>query len=175
MYRIRRFGVVRTASVVTLMYLLVFGAFLLFFGLLFGAISSTVTTTFPGGGTQSFDLPRPNILGLFAGLLVALLLYGIATWVFTALACLLYNFVCRWAGGIEIQLEASPPAGTSGSTAQTGWGARPPGSPADRGAQPAGSPAPWQQPGAQPGHQRWTPPQGGDPTPDGPQDPRGPG
>ena len=177
MYRIRRFGVVRTASVLTVMYLLVFGVFLLFFVLLFGAASSTMTTTFPGG-TQSVEIPGPNIVGLFAGLLFALVLYGVATWVFTALACLLYNFVCRWVGGIEIQLEAAPPP-LPDSTLAAGWGAPPPGPPAGWGLPPSGPPAgpsaPWQQPGNQPGYQPWNSPPGRSSTPGEPQEPGGPG
>ena len=35
-------------------------------------------------------------------------LYGIFGWIFTAIACLLYNWVAGFAGGVEIRLEAVP-------------------------------------------------------------------
>lgn len=41
--------------------------------------------------------------------LVAAVFYAILGWVFTALACLLYNFAAGMIGGVEIQLEAVPP------------------------------------------------------------------
>jgi len=35
--------------------------------------------------------------------------YGIVGWIFTAIACLLYNFAAGMIGGVEIQLEAVQP------------------------------------------------------------------
>jgi hypothetical protein len=37
------------------------------------------------------------------------LFYGIIGWVFTAIACLTYNLVARWTGGIEVQVVQAPP------------------------------------------------------------------
>jgi len=51
-------------------------------------------------------------LGVLAfGALIALF-YGAIGWIFTAIACALYNLVAGWTGGIEIQIEsvAPPPA-----------------------------------------------------------------
>jgi hypothetical protein len=53
---------------------------------------------------------------LLGGALAALVFYPLLGWVFTAIACLIYNFAARWAGGIEVQVErvqaaGYPPAG----------------------------------------------------------------
>jgi hypothetical protein len=37
------------------------------------------------------------------------LFYGILGWVFTAIACAVYNIVAGWVGGIEVQVEQVTP------------------------------------------------------------------
>ena len=61
--------------------------------------------------------------------LIAAILYGILGWIFTAIACAIYNLAARFTGGIEVQVDrvAPPPAvpqwgasaGTSGTTTGT--------------------------------------------------------
>jgi hypothetical protein len=58
---------------------------------------------------------RGDTAGGAAGVLVLGLLaaavYGVLGWVFTAIACALYNLAAGWVGGIEVQVEpvAPPP------------------------------------------------------------------
>lgn len=101
MYRIRRFNVLKTATVVALMYMVLVAIFIVPIALLLVAV--------PRG--SGFD----GVVGL-GGILtfgiVAILGYGILGWIFTAIACALYNLVARWVGGIEVEVElvAPPPA-----------------------------------------------------------------
>lgn len=112
MFRIRRFGVVRTATVAAVMYvvivLVIFIPVLLITALV--GITPNGSDAIGGGGA---------VVGvLILGLLVALF-YGAFGWVFTAIACLLYNLVAGWVGGIEVQVEAVTPVGQPPATAPT--------------------------------------------------------
>lgn len=124
MFRIRRFGVIKTANVVAFLYVIVIVVVFIPIGLIVAIAGST--TTFPGA-TGAFAGNAAGLGILFVGLLAALL-YGILGWVFTAIACLIYNFAAGMIGGIEIQLEAvdprPAPAVWGGST-----GTQPPGAP----------------------------------------------
>ena len=101
MFRIRRFGVLRTATVVALLYLVAFALLIIPFIVI-------LLATGPRGGA----MPTAAII---AGLLFALVIYPVVGWVLTAIACLIYNLVARWVGGIEVEVErvhpAGPPAG----------------------------------------------------------------
>jgi len=116
MVRIRRFGVLRTASVLALLYglaaLIFFGIFAVFV-LVVGIPSSNL------GGMPGFDAGAGAVGILIFGAFAAAI-YGIFGWIFTAIACLLYNWVAGFAGGVEIKLEAvqvlappPPPAATA--------------------------------------------------------------
>jgi hypothetical protein len=60
-----------------------------------------------GGPTQSTGLVAGGIV--FA--ILAVLFYGLLGWVFTAIACLIYNLVAGWVGGIEVEVDRpGPPA-----------------------------------------------------------------
>jgi hypothetical protein len=49
----------------------------------------------------------PRETGFGTGLAVALpILYGVMGFIFTAIACAIYNFVAGFVGGIEVELEA---------------------------------------------------------------------
>jgi prepilin signal peptidase PulO-like enzyme (type II secretory pathway) len=116
MYRLRRFGVVRTATVVGLMYALLVGIILIPILLLVGAVSlqTDVGTTVigePGSdlGTGTAGAGALGIAGLLLIGLLAAVLYGIVGWVLTAIVCLLYNLVARWTGGIEVEVVQAPP------------------------------------------------------------------
>jgi len=108
MFRIRRFGVMKTATVVAIMYMVVVAIFVVPFALLV-AIAGT------GDGLQG-GLGGALVLGV-----VAIFGYGLLGWVFTALACLIYNLVAGWVGGIEVQVETvapPPPLPAWGTTPQ---------------------------------------------------------
>lgn len=98
MFRIRRFGVIRTANIVAFLYVVIVVV-------LFVPITLIVAIV---GSSTSFGGNAAGIAVLFFGLLIAIF-YGVVGWVFTAVACLLYNFAAGLVGGIEIQLEAVQP------------------------------------------------------------------
>ena len=98
MYRIRRFGVMKTATVVAIMYMLVVGVFVIPFGLL----ALLVTATQGSGGFGSAS-------GILLFGVVAIFGYGLLGWVFTAVAAAVYNIAARWVGGIEVQIETVAP------------------------------------------------------------------
>jgi hypothetical protein len=113
MFRIRRFGVVRTASVVAVMYFVLFALVLVPLLAIAGSVPQSA-----GPGQDAVRTFGP--LGFAAvGLLVALL-YAIVGWIFVALACLLYNVVARFTGGIEVQVERFEPP-----TVAPAWGSTP--------------------------------------------------
>ena len=100
MYRIRRFGIIKTATMVAVLYMVVIAIFAIPFALFLSAVGSAI----PAGAGPSIDAGA--ILAFVLFLVVG---YGILTWVFTAIACALYNLVARWVGGVEMQLEAVAP------------------------------------------------------------------
>lgn len=100
MYRIRRFNVMKTATVVAVMYMVIVAIFVIpfaIFALLISATGTPQAQQFFGGSI---------IFGLFA-----ILAYGLFGWIFTAIACYIYNVAAGWVGGIEVQVEpvAPPP------------------------------------------------------------------
>jgi hypothetical protein len=122
MVRLRRFGIVQTATSIAVMYAVVV---FLFFAVL------AVFSLFAG------SVARADQLGGFAaggiGLLVigaiGALLYAAIGWVFTAIACALYNVVAGWTGGIEMHYVQQVPAPAMPTPAQ--WtGEVPPAPPA---------------------------------------------
>lgn len=101
MYRIRRFGVIRTATIVAVMYMIVVAVLFVPIALIAAVAGTAVTGDAAAGGA--------GLVGTFAlGLLVAVS-YGAVGWVFTAAACLLYNLAAGWVGGIELQLDRIEP------------------------------------------------------------------
>ena len=84
--RIRRFGVGQTAKVLGVLYTLI-GIVLIPLFLIASMFA-------------------PNQPGFGIGIAIALpVIYGIAGFVFTAIACLIYNMVAGWVGGIEIEID----------------------------------------------------------------------
>lgn len=98
MFRIRRFGVVRTANVVAFFYIVIVA-------IIFVPIAAIAALLTPADQSiGGFGAVGVLIFGLLAAIL-----YGVIGWIFTALACLLYNFAAGMIGGIEVQLEAVQP------------------------------------------------------------------
>lgn len=93
--RLSRFSVGQTAKMLGALYLLMGLIFLPFF-FIAAALS-----------------PKQTGFGVGVALLLPVL-YGIIGFVFTAIACALYNFVAGLVGGIEIQLDSTGPAVQSG-------------------------------------------------------------
>ena len=101
MVRIRRFNVVKTATVVALMYTVIVAVFAIPFFLLFAIAGVSVN----GGPTQAVG----NGVGLLVVAIVAALVYGLLGWIATAILCLLYNFVAGLVGGIEVEVDRPEP------------------------------------------------------------------
>ena len=102
MIRIRRFGIVRTATVLAVLYTV---AALIFFGIfaLFILLAGAQQPAFPG----MMDMGA-GVIGLLIGGLIVSAIYGLFGWIFTAIFCLLYNWVASFTGGVEFELKAAP-------------------------------------------------------------------
>ena len=100
MVRLTRFGVVRTASVAAIVYLILSAIIFIPVALIVG---TTPVTVIDQNG-QAVSMRIPPLLFLFLPLV-----YAAVGWVFTALACLIYNLAAWVTGGIEF--EAVPVAG----------------------------------------------------------------
>ena len=98
MFRIRRFGVMKTATVVAVMYMLIVAVFVVPFLLLALVLGST--TGYGGTG---------GIGGILIFGLLAIFGYGALGWVFTAIGAAIYNLAAGWVGGIEVQIESVAP------------------------------------------------------------------
>ena len=139
MVRIRRFGIVRTANMVAALYAfiaLIFAAFFALFALLGVAVA-------PRGSSFSGQLGT-GIVGVLILAVILVVFYGVIGWVFTAIACAIYNLIAGWFGGIEIQIEGGAPGAPGGGSPVYGY-------PAGYGYPAPGSypaPAPYPAPGA---------------------------
>jgi hypothetical protein len=98
MYRVRRFGVIKTATVVAVMYMLIVAVFVVPFLLLALVFAPTQGSSATGG-----------IAGILVFGLLAIFGYGFLGWVFTAIAAAIYNLAARWVGGIEVEIETVAP------------------------------------------------------------------
>jgi hypothetical protein len=129
MFRIRRFGVIRTANVVAFLYVVIIAVIFVPIGLLFAVALPSAGV---GGSGSAFLGNAGGVAIVFFGLLIAIF-YGFVGWIVTAIACLLYNFAAGMIGGIEIQLEAVQPPPPSavwgGGTTYTPPATPPPGAP----------------------------------------------
>jgi hypothetical protein len=88
-YRVRRFGVHETALAVAVIY---FVLALVFVPIFYLATRGQVASPFS---------PIVMVIGPIC--------YGLIGYIFTAIACWLYNIVSGWTGGIAITLEPSEP------------------------------------------------------------------
>ena len=84
--QIRRFGIGQTAKVVAVLYALMGLVFIPFF--LLAAMFSPKESPF----SPAFALLLP-------------ILYGVLGFIFTAIACAIYNLVAGLVGGIEVELD----------------------------------------------------------------------
>jgi hypothetical protein len=89
--RLRRFTIGQTSKVVGTLYGLMGLIFLLFI-----LVASVLSSKGPG-----------VVLGVVLALIMPIA-YGVGGFIFTAIACALYNWVAGMVGGIEVQLD--PPA-----------------------------------------------------------------
>jgi hypothetical protein len=121
MVRIRRFNVLKTSTVVAVMYVVIVAIFAIPFLLIVG-IAGVSTNDGPNVGAGMVG-------GLVLSVVIALF-YGLIGWVFTAVACLIYNLVAGWIGGIEVEVDrVEPPAPPPAWMAPGGSPTAPPGPP----------------------------------------------
>jgi hypothetical protein len=100
MYRIQLFNVLKTASVVALMYMLITA-------MLFVALVPLLV--FVGFSIGSDPSVRQGLGSLAVVGLFAVFGYGIAAWIATAIGCVIYNAIAAWIGGIEVKVEPVGP------------------------------------------------------------------
>jgi hypothetical protein len=96
MYTIRRFSIMKTATVVAVMYVVIVAIFIIPFAIL--AVAAGQSGSGAAGGISVL------VFGL-----IAAVLYGVVGWVITAIACAVYNLAAGWVGGIEVQIDQSAP------------------------------------------------------------------
>jgi len=85
--QIRRFGIGQTAKVV---------------GVLYALLGLVAVPIFLAASAFS-----PREVGFGTGFALGLpIIYGVMGFVFTAIACVIYNFVAGFVGGIEVELES---------------------------------------------------------------------
>jgi hypothetical protein len=106
MVRLHRIGVLRTATVLAVMYglvSLVFFAILAVFVLVAGLGTSDIT------GIPDFNLGA-GIIGLLITGAILSFVYALVGWVVTAIGCVFYNWVAGFTGGVEFELRTAPVA-----------------------------------------------------------------
>ena len=91
MKRIKRFGVVQTATVFAAIYFLLSGLFMIPVGFI----------SLLGGSSASGIFPFFGIMFLLAPFL-----YGILGFVAVAIGCLIYNLTAGITGGIEVEFDS---------------------------------------------------------------------
>ena len=99
MYTIRRFSVLKTATVVAVMYVVIVAIFIVPLAIL--------AVAFGRGESAAGGLLGVLVIGLLAALV-----YGVIGWIFTAIACAIYNLAAGWVGGIEVQVDQVGPPPT---------------------------------------------------------------
>lgn len=101
MFRIRRFAVIRTSTTLAVIYAIIALIFAIPFALILSV--GQVTVTDATGSTTTM-----SVSPLLA--LIIPLLYAVLGWIFTAIACLVYNLAARFTGGIGVEVRSDAPA-----------------------------------------------------------------
>lgn len=120
MVRIRRFGIVRTATTIAVLYIVIVALFAVPFAL-FAAAAGGVPNAASGGRFGAVEI-------LILAAIVAAV-YGVFGWIATAIACGIYNLAARFTGGIVVETEPvtpPPPAPAWGPVPGTTGPASPP-------------------------------------------------
>jgi len=98
MHVVKSVGVMSVAKITGLLYGCIGLVFIPFF-LLLGLVGSLA-----GQGRNPFA----GIVGILIAIVLPVL-YGVMGFIMGAIGALLYNLLARWAGGVEVELEALPP------------------------------------------------------------------
>ncbi len=94
MLRIQKFGVIQTAKVAAVLYLIITAIMVVPMGIFTFLIGTTNDET--GTAESMFG-------GVF--LIFAPIIYAVVGFIFVAISCLIYNLVSKWVGGIEIEID----------------------------------------------------------------------
>lgn len=120
MVRIRRFGVVKTATVAAVMYALIILVVTLAIGLPIALLAGAAGMRHDAG--TAAGLAGVGVVGVLLFGVLGAIGYGIGGWIMTAIACLFYNVVAGWVGGIEVELQSvAPPPGSAWSGPYGGY------------------------------------------------------
>ncbi|WP_422359852.1 hypothetical protein [Reichenbachiella sp.] len=93
MIRVKKFGVIQTAKVVAIIYVIVSFVIVMPFALIGSMLSEEFFPEFVDMGA--------------AALLMIPIMYGIIGFIFTAIGCVVYNLIASFTGGIEIEMETA--------------------------------------------------------------------
>lgn len=110
MVRIRRFGVVSTANTIAAIYAVIVLVFVVFFSL----IALLGIAVIPKDSSAAAGAAGLGVVGILIGGLLFTVFYAVFGWIFTAIACVLYNVVAGRVGGIAIQVESTTPQAPGG-------------------------------------------------------------
>ena len=99
MRKIKRFGVFQTAKVFALITFLISLLMLIPFFLYMSLLRSIFGQSFGQVGL----LPFPP--SSFYFLIIIPFIYGIFSFIMSAIGCYIYNLISKWIGGIEIEIE----------------------------------------------------------------------
>ena len=110
MVRIRRFGVVSTANTIAAIYAVIVLVFVVFFSL----IALLGVAVIPKDSSAAAGAAGLGVVGILIGGLLFTVFYAVFGWIFTAIACVLYNVVAGRVGGIAIQVESTTPQAPGG-------------------------------------------------------------
>ncbi len=102
MVRVRRIGVVSAANLVALVYLII--------GLIFMVPVALVILAGVNVQSGSRELEGIGTGAAVASLIFFPLFIAATGWVFTALACLIYNLAAGMTGGVQLELREDRPA-----------------------------------------------------------------
>lgn len=108
MVRIRRFGIIRTATMAAALYAFIILASTLLIFLPFALLAGAAGRD----ATGSLGFGAVGVVGVVIFGLVGAVVYAAIGWVMTAIACVIYNVVAGFVGGIEVQLESVAPPST---------------------------------------------------------------
>jgi hypothetical protein len=108
MYRIQRFNVMKTATVLAVLYMLATGILVVAF---------TPLAVFVGFSAGADVAVRQGLGSFGVVALFAVFGYGVVVWIATAVGCVIYNAIAAWIGGIEVRIEpVGPPSEPPGLT-----------------------------------------------------------
>ena len=104
---IRRFDVVRTATVAAVLYAVIAVVFALVFFLPIALLTSVAGSR--AGAGEMGAVFGAGLVGVLILATLGALFYAVVGWVMTAIVCVLYNFVAGRVGGIRVVVDVEGP------------------------------------------------------------------